>query len=417
MWRRLGMEMGRFARRSALGAAITGLIGLAGAGAASADAAADRWVQSFWPQAQSAGIAREVYFNALNGFTPDSDILRRATTQPEFSKPIWEYLATAVSAERISNGQRMLTRYARDLDRIEQRYGVEKEIIVAIWGMESAYGAILDGNSSLIKPVIRSLATLAYQGGSRQSFGRTQLVAALKILQNGDVTLAGLEGSWAGAMGHTQFIPTSYLAYAVDYDGDGRRNVWTSEVDALASTANYLREAGWVSGETWGYEVRLPAGFDYRLADSGASRTIGAWQDAGVVRARGGAFPRPGDTATVYAPAGARGPAFLLLTNFRMIKRYNNANSYALAIGHLADRLMGYGQFAQAWPVGDRPLSRGEREELQRLLASLGLYAGAIDAEIGSGSKAGIRAFQQRIGMAVDGHASLVVLERLRAGV
>jgi membrane-bound lytic murein transglycosylase B len=218
-------------------------------------------------------------------------------------------------------------------------------------------------------------------------------------------------------MGHTQFIPTSYLAYAVDYDGDGRRNVWTSEVDALASTANYLREAGWVSGETWGYEVRLPAGFDYRLADSGASRTIGAWQDAGVVRARGGAFPRPGDTATVYAPAGARGPAFLLLTNFRMIKRYNNANSYALAIGHLADRLMGYGQFAQAWPVGDRPLSRGEREELQRLLASLGLYAGAIDAEIGSGSKAGLRAFQQRIGMAVDGHASLVVLERLRAGV
>jgi membrane-bound lytic murein transglycosylase B len=410
------MNLGAVARRGAVSAAAGLLISL-GAGAAWADAAADRWVQSFWPQAQAAGISREVYFNALNGFTPDPDILRRADTQPEFAKPIWEYLATAVSEERVRNGQRMLTRYARELDRIEQRYGVEKEIVVAIWGMESAYGAILEGNHPLIKPVIRSLATLAYQGGSRQNFGRQQLIAALKILQNGDVTLAGLEGSWAGAMGHTQFIPTSYLAYAVDFDGDGKRNVWTSEVDALASTANYLEEAGWSSGETWGYEVRLPAGFDYRLADAGETRTIAAWAEAGVVRARGGAFPRPMDRATVYAPAGARGPAFLLLDNFRTIKRYNNANSYALAIGHLADRLMGYGQFAQAWPVGDRPLSRAEREELQRLLASLGLYAGAIDAEIGSGSRAGIRAFQQRVGMAVDGHASLVILERLRAGV
>ncbi len=417
MWRRIGTEMGGFARRIALGAAVTAMIAIARAGPALADAASDRWVQGFWPQAQAAGISRDVYFNALAGFEPDPDILHRAETQPEFTKPVWEYLATAVSDERVRNGQRMLSQYGRELDRIEQRYGVEKEVIVAIWGMESAYGAILEGNSRLIKPVIRSLATLAYQGGSRQNFGRQQLIAALKILQNGDVTLAGLEGSWAGAMGHTQFIPTSYLAYAVDYDGDGRRNVWTSEVDALASTANYLDKAGWVSGETWGYEVRLPSGFDYRLADSGETRTISAWAEAGVVRARGGAFPRPADRATIYAPAGARGPAFLLLTNFRMIKRYNNANSYALAIGHLADRLMGYGQFAQAWPVGDRPLSRGEREELQRLLSSLGLYAGSIDAEIGSGSRAGIRAFQQRVGMAVDGQASLFVLERLRAGV
>jgi membrane-bound lytic murein transglycosylase B len=390
------------------------LMVIAPSAVARADAAAERWVNAFWPEAQRAGISRDVYVHALSGFTPDPDILRRAGSQPEFSKPIWEYLATAVSAERINNGRAMLARYAQHLARIEAMYGVDRHILVAIWGMESAYGAILDGNSRLIKPVIRSLATLAYQGGSRAEFGRTQLIAALKILQNGDVRLADMSGSWAGAMGHTQFIPTSYLAYAVDYDGDGRRNVWSSPLDALASAANYLRRNGWHSSETWGYEVRLPVGFDYRLAEGGSARAVAEWQRLGVTRARGGSFPRPGDEATLFAPAGARGPAFLVIKNFRVIKRYNNANSYALAIGHLADRLMGYDTFVANWPVGDRPLSRTERAELQQLLAAKGLYRGAIDAEIGSGSRAAIRAFQASIGTAADGHASLHVLEQLR---
>ncbi|MCW5717762.1 MAG: lytic murein transglycosylase [Bauldia sp.] len=394
-------------------ALVAGLIAMLAAGGARADAASDRWVQSFWPRAEAAGITRATYTAALGNFEPDPTVIPRATNQPEFVRPIWEYLDGAVSAERIANGIAKLPQYGQLLADLEARYGVNRYIVLAIWGLESAYGAILN-NTNVVKPVIRSLATLAYQGGSRQSYGETQLIAALKILQRGDVTLANMTGSWAGAMGHTQFIPTTFESYAVDWDGDGRRNVWSSIPDALASTASYLNRMGWEPGKTWGYEVRLPAGFDYRLSESGDARTLAQWSSMGIARASGAAFPRPTDTATLWVPAGAHGPAFLLLHNFRVIKRYNNANSYALAIGHLADRLQGFGTFQQSWPRDERPLNADERRELQQLLARLGLYNGAIDAVVGTGTRTAIMTYQQQAGLVADGYPSDRLLQALR---
>jgi membrane-bound lytic murein transglycosylase B len=384
------------------------------AGGALADRASDRWVQSFWSKAKAAGISRQVYDAAMAGFDPDPTVLKSASNQAEFVRPIWDYLDAMLSARRLDGGQEALRRYGRLLEQIEARYGVDRYILLAIWGVESSYGAALE-NNAIIKNCIRSLATLAYQGGSRKRYGEQQLLAALKIIQRGDIAPHLMTSSWAGAMGHTQFIPTTYEAYAVDFDGDGRRNVWSSPADALASAANYLAKAGWETGKTWGYEVRLPRGFDFRIADSGEARTLGEWERLGLRRTQGSGFPRPGDEARLLVPAGANGPAFLMLKNFRVIKRYNNADSYALAVGHLADRLRGYGTFAQDWPREELPLDRSQRMELQRLLAAHGLYGGAIDAKIGGGTRAAIRSFQHSAGLVADGYASVRLLQQLRA--
>lgn len=388
---------------------------LAGLLPAMADAAGQRWVASFWPTAQKAGISRSVYNNALGNFTPDPDVLAKAKSQAEFVKPLWEYLDGAVSAKRLENGSEALRQYGRQLEQIERAYGVDRSVVVAIWGMESSYGQVLD-NPKIVKGTIRSLATLAYQGGSRAKYGRQQLIAALKILQRGDVSARGMVGSWAGAMGHTQFIPTTYQAYAVDFDGDGKRNVWTSEVDALASTANYLSKMGWRHGQTWGYEVELPAGFDWRHADSGKALSLAQWRKMGVHRVAGRQFPASNDTATLFAPAGAGGPAFLLLPNFKVIKRYNNANAYALAVGHLSDRLRGGNEFVSGWPREVRPLAAAERAELQSLLGRHGYYSGSVDGKIGAGTKTAIRSYQASAGMIPDGYASTGLLQRLRSG-
>lgn len=382
---------------------------------AMADAAGARWVASFWPTAQKAGVSRSVYNAALGNFTPDPDVLAKASSQAEFVKPVWEYLDGAVSAKRLENGRDMLKQYDRQLRQIEQHFGVDRSVIVAIWGMESSYGQVLT-NDKIVKNTIRSLATLAYQGGSRAKYGRQQLIAALKILQRGDVSARGMVGSWAGAMGHTQFIPTTYQAYAVDFDGDGKRNIWTSEIDALASTANYLAKMGWRHGQTWGYEVELPAGFDWRHADSGKSLPLGQWRKMGVHRVAGRAFPASNEAARLYAPAGAGGPAFLLLHNFRVIKRYNNADAYALGVGHLSDRLRGGSDFVSGWPRDVRPLAAAERRELQSLLGRHGYYSGAVDGKIGPGTKQAIRTYQSRIGRVPDGFASTGLLQRLRSG-
>ncbi len=404
------VRLPRLLRRS-LAAVLVAALGLAAATAtASADAASDRWVEAFWPRAEAAGISRATYIAALGAFEPDAGIIPQATNQPEFVRPIWDYLDSAVSAQRIADGLAKLPNSGRLLADIEAHYGVSRYVVLAIWGLESSYGRNPGSRS-----VIRSLATLAYMGGTRKTYGETQLLAALRILQHGDVTLAGMTGSWAGAMGHTQFIPTSYEAYAVDWDGDGKRNVWTSAADALASTASYLREMGWETGKTWGYEVTLPSGFDYRLAEGGDRRTLAAWSELGIRRASGAAFPRPADEASLWMPAGANGPMFLLLTNFRVIKRYNNADSYALAIGHLADRLQGFGGFRQAWPREERPLTTAQRTELQQLLATLGYYNGAIDAVVGTSTRAAIRTYQRSAGLIPDGYPSEVLLQRLRA--
>ncbi|MEJ8573848.1 lytic murein transglycosylase [Microbaculum marinum] len=382
--------------------------------AATADAGFDQWVKSFWPTARDAGISSEVYNRAFAGMTPDPKVLELANRQPEFTRSVADYMSSAVSAQRVETGQEMLRRYGGVLDAIEAKTGVSRYVVVAIWGMESSYGAVLD-NPDIVRSTIRSLATLAYAGGRRSEFGQSQLLAALKILQNGDISPDQMTGSWAGAMGHTQFIPTTYLAYAVDFDGDGRRDIWNSIPDALGSTANYLRASKWTSGKTWGYEVELPPGFDYSLSDEDAARPLRDWAAMGVRRTYGREFPRGDDIAHLVLPSGAQGPAFLMLGNFRSILRYNNAVSYALAVGHLADRLAGGGPFATALP-DERPLSPDHKEELQTLLTSYGYDTGGVDGRIGPMTRDAIRSYQSQAGLPPDGHAGYSLLERLRRG-
>jgi membrane-bound lytic murein transglycosylase B len=383
------------------------------AGAAQA-ATPQQWVKSFWPTAKAAGVSYATYQAALGNFTPDPEVLKKASNQAEFSQKIWLYLHSTVSERRIVTGRALLGQYGPLLTKIERTYGVDRHVVVAIWGMESTYGDVLS-NPAIVKGTIRSLATLAYQGGSRAKFGRTQLVAALKIVQQGDITTQRMTGSWAGAMGHTQFIPTTYAAYAVDFDGDGRRNIWTSLDDALASTANYLDKMGWDNGKTWGYEVVLPKGFNIRNAEKKGARTLAQWRKAGIVRANGKGFPRGTDKATLFAPAGAKGPAFLVVKNFGVIKRYNNANAYALAVGHLADRLHGYDAFHGKWPWKEEPLTDGQKAKLQELLTVRGYYSGEIDGNLGSGSRAAIQAYQEAIGLSDDAGLQKI-LQLLEAG-
>ena len=401
-------------RRSfGLVAIVLFIAGLALPAQAQSQAGFDRWIANFWPTAQAAGISRSTYERGFRDVRLDPAVLEKARYQPEFVRPLWDYVDSAVSEKRLENGKAKLRQYRGLLDALERRYGVDRHILVAIWGMESSYGEVLD-NPKIVKSVIQSLATLAYADRRRARFGRQQLLGALKILQRGDVSAPGLTGSWAGAMGHTQFIPTTYNAYAVDFDGDGRRNIWTSPADALASAAHYLKKSGWVGGKTWGYEVVLPSRFNFQFADGAATRTLDQWQKLGIRRAGGKSFPRPNDRAELLLPRGANGPAFVLLRNHFVIKRYNNATSYALAIGHLADRLRGGDAFAQAWPRAERPLSKTEVRELQAQLARTGHYRGKVDGKIGPMSRAAIRAFQARAGLAADGYAGAMLLNRLR---
>ncbi|MEM8796506.1 MAG: lytic murein transglycosylase [Pseudomonadota bacterium] len=372
-----------------------------------------QFVDDLRPVAIQEGVRPDLFDEAMGGLTPDPSVLEAADNQAEFTRAIWDYLDRAVSDRRIERGLEERKLIEQELIAIERKYGVDRAVLVAIWGLESSYGAILD-NDIFVKPVIRSLATLACCDQSRSRFGRTQLIAALKILQAGDTTPDKMTGSWAGAMGHTQFIPTTYLAHAVDYDGDGRRDIWGNKLDAIASAANYLRESGWVAGHGWGYEVKLPNGFDFSAADGRTRKTLREWKKLGVGRVRGAAFPRPDDEARLFLPAGHRGPAFLLLKNFDVIRRYNNANAYALAIGHLSDRLKGFGPFEQIFPRDLTVLNREQREELQQRLTAQGFDTGGVDGLVGPKTRAAIRAFQRSIGLVPDGFATLQTLERLR---
>jgi membrane-bound lytic murein transglycosylase B len=371
-----------------------------------------QWVEAFWPTAKAAGIKRTTYDRALGNFQPDPDVIKRAGAQAEFNMAIWNYMEQMVSDERLAQGAVALMANDKTLARIEAKYGVDRYTVLAVWGIESHYGMIFS-NPRLFKQTIPSLATLAYNGGRLAKFGREQLVAALKIIQRGDVTPEGMLGSWAGAMGQTQFIPTTYQAYAVDFDGDGRRNIWTSNADALASTANYLRASGWLSGATWGYEVVVPASYDIK---KGGEHTLGWWADRGVVRVAGKAYPRKTDKATLFLPNGRNGPTFLVMQNFRVIKRYNNANSYALAVGHLSDRLEGGGEFVGQWPEHEKPFSLEEAKRMQTALTAAGYYSGPIDGDLGSGSRDAIRNLQRKLGLNPDGVATRALLQRLEKG-
>ena len=381
---------------------------------AQADEGFRKWINGFYATAAKSGISKQTYQAVFAGITsPDPEVMEAARYQPEFVSKVWDYLDARVNERALETGLEMKRKYKKWLDIIEPKYGVDRHILLAIWSMESSYGKALEKPKSL-KSVARSLATLAYLDRKRRKFARSQLIAAMKIVQNGDVSAEGLRGSWAGAMGHTQFIPTSYQTWAVDIDGDGRRNVWTSPPDALASAANLLRKNGWRSGKTWGYEVVVPRGMTEKSVGRG-SRKISDWQRLGIRRVSGKPFPRPGDRANLRMLAGSKGPAFLMLKNFFVLKRYNNADKYALAVGHLADRLAGYGPFVQEWPRGYKPLTETERKEVQTRLAALGLYDGEIDGNIGSGSRAAIISYQKRAGIKADGFPSKKLLANMRA--
>lgn len=368
-----------------------------------------QWRNEFRQQALAHGIDAGLFDRTFQGLEPDPAVLNADQSQPEFTRPIWVYLEGALSPQRQATGRVMLNRHALTLQQIEARYGVDRHILVAIWGLESNFGSNMGDRS-----VIRSLATLAHQG-RRSEFAQTQLLAALEILQRGDVSAANMTGSWAGAMGQTQFIPTTYNDYAVDFDGNGKRDIWHTEADALASAANYLSASNWQRGATWGMEVRLPEGFDYAAADMSVRKTLGEWKQLGVTDARGRALSSQlQEPATLILPAGHRGPAFLVMNNFRSILRYNNSTSYALAISLLAERLQGGGQIIARWPTDDEPLSRSERIELQEQLEAQGYEPGAVDGIIGANTRQAIRRLQIALGWPADGYPDRQLLKALR---
>lgn len=375
-----------------------------------ADAGFRQWVAGFRATAVQNGVSGKIYDLAFRGIdAPDPVVLEKARYQPEFTAPAWDYFDNRVHDESIATGREMARKWKPWLDRIEQRYGVDRNILLAIWSMESNYGKILE-RDDVMRSVVRSLATLGYADKKRAKFARTQLIAALKILQTGDIDESHLSGSWAGAMGHTQFIPTSYQAYAVDMDGNGRRDIWNSVPDALATAANLLHKNGWQQGRTWGYEVRLPEGRKFPAG----SMSLAKWQALGVTRANGKPFRNTGDSAVLKVPDGRGGPAFLMIKNFSVIKRYNNADKYAIAVGLLADEIAGYGGLVADWQRPFTKLSFEERQELQQRLSEHGYYDGKFDGKIGSGSKAAIQAYQAKVGLAQDGHPSMEVLKWLR---
>lgn len=367
-----------------------------------------RWIDRFRSRARAAGIRDSVFNAAFQGVRYDADIIKRDRNQSEFTRQIWDYLDSAVSETRVANGRAALRQNARVLAEIEARYGVEAEVVTAVWGLESAYGSFR-GN----EPLIQSLATLAYDG-RRGRFFESQLIAALKIIQSGDVPPNRMTGSWAGAMGHTQFIPTSYLEYAVDFRGDGRRDIWSDDpTDALASTAAYLKRFGWTKGQPWGVEVQLPRGFNYNLTGEKVKKSPAEWASLGVRDVRGNRVPNHG-RASILLPAGAQGAAFMIFKNFHVIERYNAADAYVIGVGHLSDRIGGAGKLRANWPRGDRNLRFAEKKEMQRLLTARGFNTSGVDGIIGPNTIQAIRRFQSTVGMVPDGYASYEILKRLR---
>lgn len=380
-----------------------------------ADPGFKKWIRDFRGVAAQNGVRTSTYDAVFAGITsPDPEVIKSANFQPEFKSKVWDYMDNRVTKSAVEKGQELKVQYKKWLDLIEKRYGVDRHILLAIWSMESSYGAALERENGL-RSVARSLGTLAYKDKRRRKFARSQLISAMKIVQNGDVSASNLRGSWAGAMGHTQFIPTSYQAWAVDIDGDGKRNIWESVPDALASAANLLKKNGWRTGQTWGYEVKTPRGFKTSQVGT-SSRTLGQWEKLGMKRVKGKQFPDRNRKANIKILAGSNGPAFLMTKNFFVLKSYNNADKYALAVGHLADRIAGYDEFVVDWPRGYIRLNEEDSKELQARLLKKGFYDGEIDGKIGGGSRKAIKSYQKSVGLEQDGYASKKVLARLRGG-
>lgn len=391
---------------------------LAWTSSAQADAGFERCLAGLRGDALARGVSAATFDRITRDLQPDMSVLERLDYQPEFKLPIWDYLAALVDDERVAEGRAMLARWRDTLGKVESEYGVDAATVVAVWGVESNYG-----KSFGKRPLLTSLSTLSCYG-RRQPFFRGEFLTTLRIVDEGHLQPDRLVGSWAGAFGHTQFMPSTFMRIAVDFDGDGRRDIVDSIPDALASTANYLRRSGWRDGQTWGYEVRLPSGFDESLAGRKSKRALSQWSALGVRalmpgQGKAGASAQSQGMATdakagLLLPAGPQGPAFLVFRNFDAIYSYNAAESYALAIAHLADQLRGGGAFITPWPTDDVGLSRAGRRELQTLLVLRGHDIGEIDGMIGSRSREAIKAEEQRLGMAPSGRAGQKILRLLR---
>ena len=367
------------------------------------------WLAEFKPEALAAGVSAATFDRAFAGVLPNFDILAKDEQQPEYARPVWSYLDTAVSPEHVATGRQLLADNKAALRQATKPYGVDPQIVIAIWGLESAYGASTGGYN-----VIEALATMAY-GSRRPEVFRQNLIDALLILEHGDITPEDMQGSWAGAMGQTQFMPAAFRQYAVDGDGDGKRDIWRSLPDVFASTAGYLAAHGWRPGQPWGAEVRLPAKFNWELAEMDVTKTVAEWRKLGIKSADGKALPKVDSPASIIAPAGHRGPAFIVFDNFRTFLDYNNSISYALAVAHLADLLVGKPDFVAQWPREEPPLSRADKQDLQGLLVERGYDPGDTDGVIGPKTRVAIRLFQREIGEVPDGFATLALLTRLRA--
>jgi lytic murein transglycosylase len=361
-------------------------------------------------QAAAKGVSGQTYDAVTSGLEPDMKIFELMDNQPEFKTPIWDYVAALVDEERVVDGRAAMRQHGGALAGAESRYGVDRHIIVGVWGVESNFGKDIGGRS-----LIQSLATLSCIPNRRQGYFRGELMAALKIVEAGEIDASRLKGSWAGAFGHTQFMPSTYQRLAVDGDGDGRRDVVDSVPDAVASTANFLRKAGWSSGVPWGYEVRLPQNFAAGAAGRKNKRPVSSWAAMGVTRIDG--RPVSGDYAAgILIPAGVNGPAFLVTRNFDALYSYNAAESYGLAIAVLSDRLRGGAGIQAEWPTDDPPLSRAQRRELQALLTRRGYDVGEPDGKIGQKTRDAIKSVESQIGLRPTGRPGGKVLQALRGG-
>lgn len=359
--------------------------------------------------ARAVGVSDATFTQHTLGLQPDMSVIDKLNFQPEFRTAIWDYLAGLVDDQRVAEGQSMLALHADTLKRVQERFGVDPATVVAVWGVESNFGQTF-GKS----PLVQSLGTLSCFG-RRQAYFRTEFYATLRILQAGHITANRLVGSWAGAFGHTQFMPSTFERLAVDFDGDGRADLMDSTPDALASTANFLAKAGWQSGQAWGFEVKLPPNLNTSNEGRRTKRTMEDWAARGVKRVDGSPLPASG-SAGLLTPAGPLGPAFLVLRNFDAIYSYNAAESYGLAIAHLSDRLRGGGPFATPWPTDDPGLSRAERREVQTLLIVRGHDIGEVDGMLGDRSRVAIRTEQERLGQEANGRAGQKLLKALRGG-
>jgi membrane-bound lytic murein transglycosylase B len=393
---------------AALAAALAFLFMAPVVGARAQDAAFDIWLDGVRRDAAAAGVSQATIEAALSGLTPIERVLELDRRQPEFTRTFWSYLDRAVTPGRVERGRALVAEHADLLRRIRRRYNVQPGYLVAFWGLESNFGKYTGGFS-----VIAALATLAYDA-RRGAFFRAQLLDALRIIDQGHVSVSKMEGSWAGAMGQLQFIPSTFVNYAVDFDGDGRRNIWTDLPDVFASAANYLSSIGWRGDERWGREVRLPANFDWQLAGLKLRKPLEEWRRLGIRRADGGALPVADISGAIVAPGGHKGPAFLVYGNFDKILNWNRSLLYAIAVGHLADRIAGHGTLLATRPAKEEPLSRAQVEEMQGLLAELGFDAGEPDGVVGSQTRAALRAFQHQAEVPPDGYPTPELLASIR---